>query len=285
MTSSLITQARNTFHEALLKEVLFVDSNGVPSNADSDSRYSVTVAKAIVDKIGWNGPNRPRLKGQTAGRIFEGLTQDFIKENFQYLNGLRPGKWEVIYQGKDLRIDNYEQYSHLAQLEKIAKENDAVATALGSDYLIKPDVIIARHPEKDISLNSEHDLVDLETARLTGLREVNNSKKILHASISCKWTIRTDRAQNARSEGLNLVRNRKGRLPHVVVITAEPTANRISSIAMGTGDIDCVYHIALPELRQSMKECGYEDASSLIEMMVSGKRLRDISDLLFDLVI
>ncbi|MBN1975836.1 MAG: restriction endonuclease, partial [Anaerolineae bacterium] len=33
--------------------------------------------------------------------------------------------------------------------------------------------------------------------------------------MSCKWTIRSDRGQNPRTEVLNLIRNRKGHLPHI----------------------------------------------------------------------
>ena len=79
-------------------------------------------------------------------------------------------------------------------------------------------------------------------AELTPLRSANSLVPILHASVSCKWTIRSDRSQNARTEGLNLVRNRKGPTPHIVVVVGEPLPARIASIAFGTGDIDCVYH-------------------------------------------
>ena len=87
------------------------------------------------------------------------------------------------------------------------------------------------------------------------------------------------------SEGLNLVRNRKGRLPHVAVITAEPTPTRIASLALGTGDIDCVYHFALDELRSTLEDQRREETLELLESMIQGKRLRDISDLPLDLVI
>jgi hypothetical protein len=117
------------------------------------------------------------------------------------------------------------------------------------------------------------------------LRKTTNQLSILHASISCKWTLRSDRAQNARTEGLNLVRNRKGRVPHVVVVTGEPTPTRISSLAMGTGEIDCVYHFALPELLDTIKDVGSSDGRELVEMMVAGKRLKDIADLPLDLAI
>ena len=142
-----------------------------------------------------------------------------------------------------------------------------------------------RLPEKDSAINAGGLLVDTAQARLTPLRRINSERPILHASVSCKWTLRSDRAQNARSEGLNLVRNRKGRLPHIVVVTGEPTPNRIASIALGTGDIDCVYHFALPELIETIQNLGFEDAEEMLHTMIDGKRLRDIADLPLDLAI
>ena len=53
---------------------------------------------------------------------------------------------------------------------------------------------------------------------------------------------------------MNLIRNRKGHLPHIVVVTGEPLPSRLSSIALGTGDIDCVYHFALEELINAVDE-------------------------------
>ena len=106
---------------------------------------------------------------------------------------------------------------------------------------------------------------------------------MLHASVSAKYTMRSDRAQNSRTEALNLIRNRKGHLPHIVVVTAEPMPNRLASLALGTGDIDCVYHFALYELMRAVKEVGSEDAVETLETLVQGKRLKDISDLPLDL--
>jgi NgoMIV restriction enzyme len=90
---------------------------------------------------------------------------------------------------------------------------------------------------------------------------------------------------NPQSEALNLIRNRKGHLPHIVVVTAEPTPSRLASIALGTGDIDCVYHFALYELQETLKALAYEDATDLLDVMVQGKRLKDISDLPLDLAV
>ena len=117
----------------------------------------------------------------------------------------------------------------------------------------------------------------------TPLRRANAQSDILHASVSCKWTIRSDRSQNARTEGLNLIRNRKGKTPHIVVVVGEPLPGRIASLAYGTGDIDCVYYFALPELTEAAADS--DSNSDLLQTLVAGRRLRDISDLPFDLAI
>lgn len=108
---------------------------------------------------------------------------------------------------------------------------------------------------------------------------------LIHASVSCKWTLRSDRAQNARSEALNLIRNRKGRVPHIVSITAEPLPGRIASLALGTSDLDCVYHFALPELIRVVTKEAYPDAYEMLRTLVEGKRLRDIADLPLDMCV
>lgn len=77
----------------------------------------------------------------------------------------------------------------------------------------------------------------------------------------------------------------KGKTPHIVSVTAEPMSTRIASLTMGKGDIDCVYHMALAELAASVEESGIEDQADMLQTLVKGKRLRDISDLPFDLAI
>ncbi|GAB4419955.1 MAG: hypothetical protein Fur0044_16610 [Anaerolineae bacterium] len=95
--------------------------------------------------------------------------------------------------------------------------------------------------------------------------------------------IRSDRSQNTRTEALNLIRNRKGHLPHIVAVTAEPLPTRLAALALGTGDLDCVYHFALPELKKAIEEIQNIDQLDMLEMLIEGRRLRDISDLPFDL--
>lgn len=283
---ALFAEARRNFHAALLQSVLQVSASGVPANADKDSAASVAIAKGIVQRLGAEVIGA-RLAGQTAGSRFEEICTSFLKLTFCELSHLRPGRWEVKCVGSRSRLEiaRYEQYAHLVALQAAAKKDRDLAAALGSDYTITPDVIILRETEDDSVINGPKLLIDEQVAQRASLRKKYNPLPLLHATISCKWTIRSDRAQNARSEALNLIRNRKGHLPHVAVVTGEPLPSRIASLALGTGDIDCVYHFALPELSKTLDELNYPDATELLGIMMDGKRLKDIADLPLDLAV
>lgn len=284
--TALISVARKAFHAALLKSTLTINEKGVASNADSSNRISIAIAKGIAERLEINAVGE-RIAGQTSGNQFESACATFVHDTFLALSHLRPGKWDVhqVSGRNRLEIARYEQYAHLVALDRAAKSNPELAAVLGSDYTITPDVVVARDLEDDESINSEGAVVDGKTAKKASLRECNGGSPLLHASISCKWTIRSDRAQNARSEALNLIRNRKGRLPHTVVVTAEPTPSRLASIALGTGDIDCVYHFALYELQATLVELELQDSIDMLAVMVGGNRLKDISDLPLDLAV
>lgn len=281
----LIAAARKRYHAALLRNVLTINAAGITSNADSSSRISKLFAKGIADLL--SSETGERLAGQTSGNEFEAITADFIRETHASLTHLRPGNWEVHQVGNRSRraIAQFEQYAHLTALDEAAKRDPELAAALGSDYTITPDIVVVRNLLTDEAINSPHVLVDSSVATRSALRESCGGKPLLHASISTKWTIRSDRSQNSRTEALNLMRNRKGRAPHIVVVTGEPLPSRLASIALGTGDIDCVYHFALYELTQVVHASQEESAIDILQTMVNGKRLKDISDLPLDLAI
>lgn len=228
-----------------------------------------------------------KISGQTLGKQFELLTMEFLQETFPHLQNLRPGQWSILQLGNNnrLKTSDFEQYEHLAYLSTLTAENAQLAAALGNDYLVAPDVVIYRNLYEDVEINAEQYIVDDKISRMADIRKANGGKPLLHASVSAKYTMRSDRAQNSRTEALNLIRNRKGHLPHIVVVTAEPMPNRLASLALGTGDIDCVYHFALYELVRAVKEVGSEDAAETLETLVQGKRLKDISDLPLDLAV
>jgi len=285
-TKALLSMARKRFHAALLRGILTVNSEGVTSNADSSSRISKLIAKGIADQL-VSETRGERLAGQIAGNEFEAITAMFLTETFCKLSHIRPGDWEVRQVGNRNRraIAEFEQYAHLIALDEAAKRDPELAAALGSDYTITPDIVVIRGLLNDDAINAPTRVVDAEVATRASLRAINGGKPLLHASVSTKWTIRSDRSQNSRTEALNLMRNRKGRLPNIVVVTGEPLPSRLASVALGTGEIDCVYHFALYELIRAVEAAGEESATDILKTMIDGKRLKDISDLPLDLAI
>ncbi len=290
--NALIANARFHFHERLFEtNTLTLTKAGVASNADTSSRGSKAIAGKIVDILVDEHHHTvntvDKISGQTLGKQFELLTMEFLQETFPHLQNLRPGQWSILQLGNNnrLKTSDFEQYEHLAYLSALTAENAQLAAALGNDYLVAPDVVIYRNLYEDEEINAKQYIVDDEISRMADIRKSNGGKPLLHASVSAKYTMRSDRAQYSRTEALNLIRNRKGHLPHIVVVTAEPMPNRLASLALGTGDIDCVYHFALYELIRAVKEVGSEDAVETLETLVQGKRLKDISDLPLDLAV
>lgn len=272
-------QLRKNYHKAICHKVLGLRA-GIPNIADKGSKRSIEIAQSILANIGYAPCANPPGE-QQVGALFETLTLDYLEKAFGLLRHLRPGQWQFSVHGS---LTAFDQYEHLSHLIEVLKQHPGLRATLG-DYLVKPDIVIGRQPVTDKEINREREVLHDDVAQLTPLREHNNSKIILHASISCKWTIRSDRSQNARTEGLNLIRNRKGNTPHIAIVTAEPLPNRIASVALGTGDLDCVYHMALNELRQAVTDINDETLQETFDLLVDGKRLRDISDLPFDLAI
>ena len=289
---ALTANARFHFHKQLFEtNTLTLTSAGVASNADTSSRGSKAIARRIVDILVDEQHHAvstvDKISGQTLGKQFETLTMDFLRETFPNLQNLRPGRWTILQLGNNnkLKTSDFAQYEHLAYLNELTAQNAQLAAALGNDYLVAPDVFIYRDLYEDSEINAAQCIVDDDVSKMADIRKANGGKPLLHASVSAKYTMRSDRAQNSRTEALNLIRNRKGHLPHIVVVTAEPMPNRLASLALGTGDIDCVYHFALYELIRAVKEVGSEDAAETLETLVQGKRLKDISDLPLDLAV
>ena len=282
---TLIALERKNYHKALLESILTVDGNGVASNADKSSRMSVAIAKGITDKL--MADTKTKALGQTSGARFEEINMAFLESTFPRLQNIRPGDWKILKLGNNnrLKTSDFCQYEHLAYLSELTRKNSELAASLGNDYMVAPDVIVYRELCEDDEINQNAKLIDDSICKATDIRKKNGGKPVLHASISAKWTIRSDRAQNSRTEALNLMRNRKGHLPHIVVVTGEPLPSRLASLALGTGDIDCVYHFALYELIEAVKSVGDESSNEMLNILINGKRLKDISDLPLDLAV
>lgn len=289
---TLIADARAHFFQRLCESnTLTLTNENIASIADTSSVPSKIISGKLIDiikeKYSCVIQTRTKLPGQTLGKQFEIEVMQFLQATFPYLQNLRPGSWEILQLGNNnkLKTSDFAQYEHLAYLQTLTTQNSQLAAALGNDYFVSPDIVIYRNLYEDEDINSSYPIVDAGLSNMADIRNANGGKPILHANISAKFTMRSDRAQNSRTEALNLIRNRKGHLPHIVVVTAEPLPTRIASLALGTGDIDCMYHFALPELKQAVDAVGSDDAKELLETLVQGKRLKDLSDLPLDLCV
>lgn len=299
MSDALILEARKKFHQSLIETGMWVvDSIGVPSNADvgdraraKEGKYNVStlIAQKMAVLAGVPQTTGAKKMGTSAGVKFEDLIAQFIRDTFPHLQHLRPGAWTVLSLGNQnaTKASSFAQYEHLEYLMELVSTNGKLMTVLGNDYVVAPDIVVYRGLYEDEEINADRQYISDEICKMAALRRKNGGKPILHASVSAKWTMRSDRAQNSRTEALNLIRNRKGNLPHIVVVTNEPLPSRLASLALGTGDIDCLYHCALYELLEAVRQFGAEygrdDIVESLENLIEGKRLKDISDLPLDL--
>ena len=224
-----------------IREILGL-RNGVPNNADIDSETSKAIAAEMLTIL---GVMRVAMPKEAAGTALEVGVAGFLEEALPARDPAR--SWEVE---RRKLITDFDQYQHLARLDALVRENPTLRTEIGRDYLIKPDVTV-------------------------GVLFAEGQQPALHAAISCKWTIRSDRVQNIRHEGVILTRSRRGRQPHVVTVTAEPLPTRLASIARGTGEVDTVYHVALDELVAATLTAGTGEQKSVLDELIQQKRLAD----------
>ncbi|WP_260475719.1 NgoMIV family type II restriction endonuclease [Streptomyces sp. WAC 06725] len=126
---------------------------------------------------------------------------------------------------------------------------------LGEESLLKLDVTVARSvPNPLTGAHLQH----------------------LVAGLSLKWSLRTDRAQDCRSQGAKMAALRRGRMPHFAAVTMEPRPAMLALLGRGSGDIDCVYHLHLPALADAIDEyCSGTRRKARIEIRDKFRRLRD----------
>lgn len=218
-------------------------ANGLPNNSDAGGQSSIAIAEALLEELGLA---EDVIAPPYPGPALEHAVGDWLIAAMSVLGPSR--EWEI---GRT-RIDSFVQYRHLRQLEALIAQHPTLRSEVGGDYLVKPDVTI-------------------------GFPLPHQPELFLHACVSCKWTLRSDRAQNVRHEAVILTRHRRGRQPHIVAVTAEPLPTRLLSLARGTGELDALYHVALPELAAAVRRTGLAQQIEALEEMVSQDRLRDLA--------
>ncbi|GLW45356.1 type II restriction endonuclease NgoMIV [Streptomyces sp. NBRC 14336] len=225
----------------------------VPNSADSSSTPSKEIAAKILEYLGVAPGLVLSSTPADLGPALELAVQEDLAKSLPEADPSRV--WLVDHKK---RVWDFTQYAHLGTIQKAVKGNPVLSVDLGRDYLIKPDVTVGTLHSSSAS---------------------PEPAPFLHAAVSCKWTIRSDRVQNIRHEFLQMIRHRRGRLPHLVTVTAEPMPSRIAAIARGTGEVDAVYHIAFDALRQAVDDVGSAQQKKDLAEVISQGRLKPYEEL------
>ena len=239
--------ARCQFHSALKTRVLWLKSN-VLVNADPDNELSNEIAVRLEKKI------EPKIPPRAIGR--QTACNNFVIAIAEFLRESMPKRTAV---GRS--VEPLSRFHRPYEVRAVGPTHKSkmLATLLEDECVIKSDILILRDPAQ---------------------REKSNPST--YAGIACKLTIRNHRSESAF---VNLIRTWPRTTPLAFVVTGEPLPSRLSAIALGGGDIDCVYHFALPELIDTVKELDLPDSEEALKIMIDGKRLKDIADLPLDLAV
>lgn len=237
-----------------------------PNLADLSSTSSAAIAGRVYTVLGVPTTKHSDVDlgsddtvQASSGSALERALERDLRDQLQAIE--RERDWKTTRSGS---VSQFAQYSHLADLQFLFEQDETLRSALGRDYEVSTDVMVSL-PDPN---HADH-------------------PRTLHAAVSSKLTIRSDRVQNIRFEFNTLVRNRKGRLPHLVVVTAEPLPSRLVSIARGTGEIDAVYHLLYDEMDEVMAiayapevaTASWTEQRNAWHEMVTQKRIRPYGDL------
>lgn len=225
-----------------------------PNIADVGSLESLRLAGEAYRSIGIERVTNEQLSDTDTGASLEAAVATDLDTRLVQLDDHR--LWQVRRGGL---ASNYSQFQHLGELQRLLDQQPTLRATVGHDYQVRTDVYVG----------------------LPG--PIAGGAQFLHAAISCKWTIRSDRVQNVRHEFNTLVRSRRGRLPHLVLVTAEPLPSRVISIARGTGEVDAVYHLLFDELTKAVAGSASVRQVQAWEEMLSQGRLKPYDSLAIDL--
>lgn len=259
-----------------------------PNTSDAGDRGSVELGRALFDELGVpadkEGVNDPGSR---------------LEEEIQaHLKPMRPDL--LILRSRSAL--EFQQYAHLRVFPEFKKGHTEAAPTIEKLLQIADKLPPSRHTKTLIDAMKlahanfirqdsiserlklympEESLLKLD---LTCALEKEGQESLLHLGLSSKWTLRTDRAQDCVSQGSKLASQRRGPMPHYAVITMEPRPAMLKILADGSGSVDYVYHLALPELVQAMDRLKSRKGKNwspgvTFDRLINQGRLRDYDDL------
>lgn len=261
-------------------------ANGNPSTSDNNDAGSIEWGHALFAAL---GVPAEKLEIPLVGSVMERSATD-------HLATVRPDL--VVRQSRPALA--FDQYRHLDVFRRFAStyrgpSGDLEGITRELEQLPRSSAveeIAAKLMAAQNAARQDHELVSqfVDTMPEESMLKIDITIAAgppvdrLLIGLSAKWSLRTDRAQDCVSQGSKLVNLRRGHMPHFAVLTMEPRPAMLRLIAYGSGSIDCVYHVALPELRAAAAAIERKRASAwrpraTLERMIAQRRVRPYQDL------
>ncbi|MCU0114878.1 NgoMIV family type II restriction endonuclease [Curtobacterium poinsettiae] len=269
-------------------------SNGKPNTSDAHDNLSVELGSALFDEI---GVDRAARSSDLTGKIFaDHVVLDLKDRARRHAGGIK-----VV---PERPLNAFDQYRHIGRLRNIefkrsaqfiktwaALERTAQSPSESEIRSRLTGLIADLDGLLENEANARRELIEgLGDESLLGLDVTVATENDAHRppqleiGLSLKWSLRTDRAQDCRSQGAKMAALRRGRMPHFAVVTMEPRPYMLNLLAGGSGDVDCVYHLDLPSLVTAI-ETVYRSSAPRIKArdqfrrLVDQRRIRDWDDL------
>ncbi|WP_244184238.1 NgoMIV family type II restriction endonuclease [Streptomyces cellostaticus] len=273
--------------------------DGRPNTSDKGDTGSIALGKLFFEAMGIATDAVPPEENDgnktTIGTLMSTLTstdlQDALKDEAPHLT-VEPEK----------AFPGFEQFAHInaarelrrdmtKEVERAVQELDKYSARSGLDEEIRSklnehlnnirnEIQMADERRRELlNLMGEESLLNLDitvSRELTNTVEHSAPLRHLVAGLSLKWTLRTDRAQDCRSQGAKMAALRRGRMPHFAAVTMEPRPAMLALLARGAGDVDCVYHLHLPALSDALDEyCSGTKRKPRLAIRDNFRRMRD----------
>ncbi|WP_213281124.1 NgoMIV family type II restriction endonuclease [Cellulomonas hominis] len=280
------------------KDLCKVRANGKPNTSDASDKLSVAVGEELFRVLGVNAARSDEKDEPTGAQFAHQVAADLMSR-------FPPAAGTVVL--PERKLFEFDQYRHVGALRGFepgrSKEfikawkrltsharKGASGAALARVETLIGDVesVIDSEAEHLSSLLAQAGDESLLGLDLTVSRAVEPpARPQLAIGLSLKWSLRTDRAQDCRSQGAKMSALRRGRMPHFGVLTMEPRPYMLNLLGGGSGDVDCVYHLDLPALTAAVDTVyvGPRRTASrdLFHRLVEQRRVRDYDELVAEI--
>lgn len=269
---------------------------GKPNTSDASEAFSVELGTAMFDAMGVD--RATAAPKDIAKKMSRSLADDL--------------QARLTAAGRDLevlpeqRLLKFDQFRHLGALGELTRDTPKdLAKAVGAlrrfaerrvqgtprdlarmtEHFAALDAAITAENQRRVRLLDSLGDEALLGLDVTASRDRGAGLPHLEIGLSLKWSLRTDRAQDCRSQGARMSSLRRGRMPHFAAVTMEPRPYMLNILGGGSGEVDCVYHLHLPALTQAIDDtCAgrgvkREKTRSTLLRLVDQGRLRDYDDL------